>query len=152
MALRSASAPSTAVETSNPDSRSPRSSEASTSGSSSTTSTRGEAVPLSMPPSCLIDDPSSGRRVAGTGVVGPDRMREHSLWTQREATRRGASRPVLVLPYTPRLIVEPDDGLQPVREFIESAQNSLLIKQFTFTEDTFIEAVIDAEAPASTSG
>jgi cardiolipin synthase A/B len=48
-----------------------------------------------------------------------------------------------VLPYTPRLIVEPDDGLQPVREFIQSAQTSLLIKQFTFTEDTFIEAVID---------
>ncbi len=43
----------------------------------------------------------------------------------------------------PRLIVEPDDGLQPVRDFIESAQKSLLIKQFTFTEDSFIDAVID---------
>jgi phosphatidylserine/phosphatidylglycerophosphate/cardiolipin synthase-like enzyme len=43
----------------------------------------------------------------------------------------------------PRLIVEPDDGLQPVREFIESAQRSLLIKQFTFTEETLIQAVID---------
>jgi cardiolipin synthase A/B len=48
-----------------------------------------------------------------------------------------------VLPFPPRLIVEPDDGMEPVREFIESAQTSLLIKQFTFTEDTFIQAVID---------
>jgi hypothetical protein len=48
VALRSASAPSTAVATSKPDSRRPRSSDASTSGSSSTTSTRGEAAPLSM--------------------------------------------------------------------------------------------------------
>ncbi|WP_328359004.1 phospholipase D-like domain-containing protein [Mycobacterium sp. NBC_00419] len=43
----------------------------------------------------------------------------------------------------PRLIVEPDDGLEPVREFIETAQFSLLIKQFTFTEPGLIEAVID---------
>jgi cardiolipin synthase len=48
-----------------------------------------------------------------------------------------------VLPLTPRLIVEPDDGLDPVREFIESAQSSLLIKQFTFTEESLIQAVID---------
>jgi cardiolipin synthase len=48
-----------------------------------------------------------------------------------------------VLPFTPRLIVEPDDGLGPVREFIESAQSSLLVKQFTFTEETLIQAVID---------
>jgi cardiolipin synthase A/B len=48
-----------------------------------------------------------------------------------------------VLPFPPRLIVEPDDGMEPVREFIESAQTSLLIKQFTFTEDIFIQAVID---------
>lgn len=48
----------------------------------------------------------------------------------------------VVLPYTPRLIVEPDDGLKPVREFIESAETSLLIKQFTFTEEGLIEAVI----------
>jgi cardiolipin synthase A/B len=46
-------------------------------------------------------------------------------------------------PFTPRLIVEPDDGTQPVREFIQSAESSLLIKQFTFTEESFIEAVID---------
>lgn len=41
------------------------------------------------------------------------------------------------------MIIEPDDGLNPVREFIESAQNSLLIKQFTFTEESLIQAVID---------
>jgi phosphatidylserine/phosphatidylglycerophosphate/cardiolipin synthase-like enzyme len=50
-----------------------------------------------------------------------------------------------VLPLTPRLIVEPDDGLEPVREFIESAQSSLLIKQFTFTEESLIQAVIDRQ-------
>jgi phosphatidylserine/phosphatidylglycerophosphate/cardiolipin synthase-like enzyme len=42
-----------------------------------------------------------------------------------------------------RLIVEPDDGLSPVREFINSAVNSLLIKQFTFTEPSLIAAVVD---------
>ena len=36
--------------------------------------------------------------------------------------------------FSQRLIVEPDDGLEPVREFINLAQNSLLIQQFTFTE------------------
>jgi cardiolipin synthase len=46
-------------------------------------------------------------------------------------------------PFAPGLIVEPDDGLEPVREFIATAQNSLLIKQFTFTEPSFIQAVID---------
>jgi phosphatidylserine/phosphatidylglycerophosphate/cardiolipin synthase-like enzyme len=45
--------------------------------------------------------------------------------------------------FSQRLIVEPDDGLEPVREFINSAQNSLLIKQFTFTEPSLIAAVID---------
>ena len=50
VALRNASAPSTAVDTSNPDSRRPRSNEASTSESSSTTKTRGEVAPVSMPP------------------------------------------------------------------------------------------------------
>ncbi len=43
----------------------------------------------------------------------------------------------------PRLIVEPDDGLEPVREFIETAQTSLLIKQFTFTEPDLLDAVIE---------
>ncbi|WP_078312943.1 MULTISPECIES: phospholipase D-like domain-containing protein [unclassified Mycobacterium] len=47
-----------------------------------------------------------------------------------------------MLPFTPRLIVEPDDGLEPVRDFIESAETSLLIKQFTFTEESLIGAVI----------
>jgi hypothetical protein len=41
-----------------------------------------------------------------------------------------------MLRLSPRVIVEPDDGLEPVREFINSAENSLLIKQFTFTEPT----------------
>jgi cardiolipin synthase A/B len=45
--------------------------------------------------------------------------------------------------FAERLIVEPDDGLEPVREFINSAQVSLLIKQFTFTEPSLIGAVID---------
>ena len=43
----------------------------------------------------------------------------------------------------PRLIVEPDDGLEPVRHFIETAQSSLLIKQFTFTEPSLVQATID---------
>lgn len=43
----------------------------------------------------------------------------------------------------PRLIVQPDDGLEPIREFIASAQSSLLIKQFTFTEPGLIQATID---------
>jgi len=41
------------------------------------------------------------------------------------------------------LIVEPDDGLEPVLRFIESAQNSLLVKQFTLTDESLIQAVID---------
>jgi len=45
--------------------------------------------------------------------------------------------------FTPDLIVQPDDGVEPVRRFIASAQTSLLIKQFTFTEETLIDAVID---------
>jgi cardiolipin synthase A/B len=43
----------------------------------------------------------------------------------------------------PRLIVQPDDGLAPILEFIGSAENSLLIKQFTFTEPSLIAAVIE---------
>jgi cardiolipin synthase A/B len=43
----------------------------------------------------------------------------------------------------PRLIVEPDDGLEPVHDFIASAETSLLVKQFTFTDETLIAAVID---------
>jgi cardiolipin synthase len=48
-----------------------------------------------------------------------------------------------MLPQSPRLIVQPDDGVEPVREFINSAEKSLLIKQFTFTEPKLIAAVID---------
>ena len=46
-------------------------------------------------------------------------------------------------PDTPELIVEPDDGLEPVRAFIAGAQRCLLIKQFTFTEEILLRAVID---------
>jgi cardiolipin synthase A/B len=46
-------------------------------------------------------------------------------------------------PPSPRLIVEPDDGLDPVLAFIGSAQTSLKIKQFTFTEPALIAAVIE---------
>ncbi|HYZ66377.1 MAG TPA: phospholipase D-like domain-containing protein [Mycobacterium sp.] len=45
--------------------------------------------------------------------------------------------------FSQRLIIEPDDGLKPVLEFINSAQNSVFIKQFTFTESSLIAAVID---------
>src|SRR5262245_58854177 len=48
-----------------------------------------------------------------------------------------------MVPLTHRLIVEPDDGVEPVREFVESAQTTLLLKQFTFDEDSLIEAVIN---------
>ena len=43
----------------------------------------------------------------------------------------------------PKLIVQPDDGIGPVLEFIRAARRSLLIKQFTFSESSLIEAVID---------
>ncbi len=43
----------------------------------------------------------------------------------------------------PHLIVEPDDGVSPVREFIRTAKHSLLIKQFTFSEPTLLQAVVD---------
>lgn len=45
--------------------------------------------------------------------------------------------------FATRLIVEPDDGVEPVREFIENAQSCLLIKQFNFTEEDLIQTVID---------
>jgi len=41
------------------------------------------------------------------------------------------------------VIVEPDDGPGPVTQFLASAERSLLIKQFTFTEPEFIDAVIE---------
>jgi phosphatidylserine/phosphatidylglycerophosphate/cardiolipin synthase-like enzyme len=43
----------------------------------------------------------------------------------------------------PHLIVEPDDGVGPVRDFISSAEKTLLIKQFTFSEPTLLQAVKD---------
>jgi phosphatidylserine/phosphatidylglycerophosphate/cardiolipin synthase-like enzyme len=48
-----------------------------------------------------------------------------------------------MLPVSPRVFVQPDDGVQPVRDFIASAQRSLLIKQFTFTEQSLVTAVIE---------
>jgi cardiolipin synthase A/B len=43
----------------------------------------------------------------------------------------------------PHLIVEPDDGVGPVRDFINSAEKTLLIKQFTFSEPSLLQAVTD---------
>jgi cardiolipin synthase len=43
----------------------------------------------------------------------------------------------------PQLIVQPDDGVTPVLEFIRTAQRSLLMKQFTFSDSSLIDAVID---------
>jgi cardiolipin synthase A/B len=43
----------------------------------------------------------------------------------------------------PHLIVQPDDGVGPVREFINTARQSLLIKQFTFSEPSLLQAVVD---------
>jgi cardiolipin synthase A/B len=51
-----------------------------------------------------------------------------------------------VLPSSPGLIVEPDDGSDPVREFISSSRERLLIKQFTFTDESLIDAVIARRA------
>ena len=42
-----------------------------------------------------------------------------------------------------RAIVQPDDGVEPIRALIASAKKELLLKQFTFTEPHLIEAVID---------
>lgn len=43
----------------------------------------------------------------------------------------------------PTVIVQPDDGVEPVRAFISSARTALRVKQFTFTDATLIDAVID---------
>ncbi len=51
-----------------------------------------------------------------------------------------------MLPLSTRLLVQPDDGVAAVRQFIESAQSSLLIKQFTFTEESLIQAAVDRRA------
>ncbi|WP_422744829.1 phospholipase D-like domain-containing protein [Mycobacterium sp. WMMD1722] len=49
-------------------------------------------------------------------------------------------------PAAQALIVEPDDGLEPVRELIGSARESLLVKQFTFTDETLLDAVLERYA------
>jgi cardiolipin synthase A/B len=43
----------------------------------------------------------------------------------------------------PHLIVEPDDGIGPVLDLIATARDTLRIKQFTFTDETLIDAVIE---------
>lgn len=43
----------------------------------------------------------------------------------------------------PHLIVQPDDGVTPVRDFISAAKKTLLIKQFTFSEASLLQAVVD---------
>ncbi|MEO6845844.1 MAG: phospholipase D-like domain-containing protein [Chthoniobacterales bacterium] len=45
----------------------------------------------------------------------------------------------------PKLIIQPDDGVPPVKEFIDSAKKTLLLKQFTFTEVTIMDAVKEAK-------
>jgi cardiolipin synthase len=41
------------------------------------------------------------------------------------------------------LIIQPDDGVEPVRALIASARRKLRLKQFTFTEPSLQEAVIE---------
>ena len=43
----------------------------------------------------------------------------------------------------PHLIVQPDDGTAPVLEFIRLARETLLLKQFTFSEPEIMQAVVD---------
>jgi len=43
----------------------------------------------------------------------------------------------------PHLIVQPDDGVAPVLDFIRLAKESLLIKQFTFSQPEIMQAVVD---------
>jgi len=43
----------------------------------------------------------------------------------------------------PHLIVQPDDGTAPVLDFIRLARETLLIKQFTFSEPEIMQAVVD---------
>ena len=42
-----------------------------------------------------------------------------------------------------QVIVEPDDGVSPVLDFISSAAKTLLIKQFTFSEPSLLQAVTE---------
>lgn len=43
----------------------------------------------------------------------------------------------------PHLIVQPDDGTSPVLELIRTAKESLLMKQFTFSEPEIMQAVVE---------
>jgi phosphatidylserine/phosphatidylglycerophosphate/cardiolipin synthase-like enzyme len=43
----------------------------------------------------------------------------------------------------PHLIVQPDDGTAPVLDLIRLAKESLLMKQFTFSEQEIMQAVVD---------
>jgi phosphatidylserine/phosphatidylglycerophosphate/cardiolipin synthase-like enzyme len=65
----------------------------------------------------------------------------HLIAKQRHSA--GISIRKIMLPLAPRLIVEPDEGVNPILGFINSAENLLFIKQFTFTEPNLIEAVIE---------
>jgi cardiolipin synthase len=43
-----------------------------------------------------------------------------------------------------RLIIEPDDGVLPVRDAIEDAKRAIFVKQFTLTEPSLVEAIVAA--------
>lgn len=45
-----------------------------------------------------------------------------------------------------RLIVQPDEGVGPVRELIADAKSALAVKQFTLTEPSLIEEIVRAHA------
>lgn len=51
----------------------------------------------------------------------------------------------MFLPIAP-VIVEPEDGLGPVLDFLRTAKTRLLIKQFTFNESTLLEEVAECAA------
>jgi phosphatidylserine/phosphatidylglycerophosphate/cardiolipin synthase-like enzyme len=42
----------------------------------------------------------------------------------------------------PKLIVEPDDGEKPVMDFLNSAQKTVALKQFTFTHPLLLDTVM----------
>jgi phosphatidylserine/phosphatidylglycerophosphate/cardiolipin synthase-like enzyme len=45
-----------------------------------------------------------------------------------------------------RLVIQPDEGVEPVRELFASAQKSLQIKQFTLTEPSLLDELLRAHA------
>jgi phosphatidylserine/phosphatidylglycerophosphate/cardiolipin synthase-like enzyme len=47
-------------------------------------------------------------------------------------------------PSPERLIIQPDDGIEPVRELVDGARQSLHVKQFTLTEPSLLEALVRA--------